>query len=151
MQALTVSAWNSFFPTSRSLSGPNSSQGLAGRGFGNQRSVGTRGKVTPQPPTPAPTPTPAPVYVPPYDYTPGALIRTAGLGYTMTPANDAHYANNDPGYAIVQDPSQTQVLNPFPGVHVGPADKLPPPNPGLGGNASGRNAITPNSVASESN
>jgi hypothetical protein len=73
------------------------------------------------------------------------------LGYTTTPTNDAHYANNDPGYAIVQDPNQTVVLDSFSGARVGIADKLPPPNPGMGGNASGRNAITPNTVASQGN
>ena len=38
------------------------------------------------------------------------------------------------------------LLNPFPGIRVGPADKLPPPTPGRLGSASGRNAITANNV-----
>ncbi|MBI5239697.1 MAG: hypothetical protein HY926_04435 [Elusimicrobia bacterium] len=84
---------------------------------------------------------------PPYLYTPGALIRTEGLGYTAAPANDSRWQTTAPGYAIVQDPNQSFLLTPFPGIHVGPADKLPPPTPGRLGSASGRNAITPNSAA----
>jgi hypothetical protein len=83
---------------------------------------------------------------PPYLYTPGALIRTEGLGYDAVPANDARWQTTAPGYAIVQDPNQSILLNPFPGIRVGPADKLPPPNPWGSGRASGRNAITPNAV-----
>jgi hypothetical protein len=99
------------------------------------------GPKDPRPPAKTPIP------VPPHGHTPGASIRTSDLGYSATPTHDAHYANNDPGYAIVQDQSQTTILDPFPGIFVGPADKLPPPNPGLDGHASGRNAITPNAAA----
>jgi len=140
LRALTANAWASFFPATRSLSGNGSARGFGG-GLSGQRAL--KGS-TPTPPPP--TPTPAPVYVPPYDYTPGALIRTAGLGYTATPANDAHYANNDTGYAIVQDPNQTVILDSYSQARVGAPDKLPPANPGLGGSASGRNAITPNAA-----
>jgi hypothetical protein len=83
---------------------------------------------------------------PPYLYTPGALIRTEGLGYDAVPTNDARWQTTAPGYAIAQDPNQSTLLNPFPGIRVGPADKLPPPNPWGSGRASGRNAITPNTV-----
>jgi hypothetical protein len=124
----------------RALSGRGSSQAFSSNrgGIHIQRLAAATGSDDPQPPAPAPTP------VPPYDYTPGALIRTAGLGYTVTPTNDAHYSNNDPGYAIVQDPEQAPLLNPCVGVHMGPPDKYPTPNPVGHGNASGRNAITPN-------
>ena len=83
---------------------------------------------------------------PPYTYTPGALIRSEGLGYAAAPANDARWQTTAPGYAIVQDLNQSVLLNPFPGIRVGPADKLPPPTPGRLGSASGRNAITANNV-----
>jgi hypothetical protein len=143
LRALTANTWASIFPATRPLSGGVASRSLTSGRIRGQRTL-KGGSAAPQPPAP----TPAPVYVPPYDYTPGALIRTAGLGYTATPTNDAHYANNDAGYAIVQDPKQTMILDSYSGARVGAADRLPPANPALGGNASGRNAITPNAAPS---
>jgi len=107
-----------------------------------QRRAGSDPPADPQPTDPAPE------YIPPYDYTPGALIRTAGLGYTTTPTNDAHWQNQDLGYAIAQEEGRSWLLNPHVGAHYGPPDKLPPPNPGSMGAASGRTAITPNSAGS---
>jgi hypothetical protein len=129
---------NRFLPASRASFSPlvrSSAQSFA-------KKSGPKG---PQPPTQNQAP------IPPYDYTPGALIRSAGPGYTIAPSNDARSSDNAPGYAITQDPSPAMILNPFPGVFVGPADKLPPPNPTAGGTASGRNAITPTTPAGQGN
>jgi len=142
--AARTSAQTSFFSAPRAQSERGPSRGFNSGGIRHQRSFGMRRADDPQPPAPAP------VYIPPYDYTPGALIRTEGLGYKTTPTNDAHWANNDLGYAIVIDPDKMLLLDPFPGAHIGPADKRPPPNPGVGGSASGRNAITQNPPANGS-
>ena len=151
IQTLAANAWRSFFPAPRALNGRSGSGGF-NNGSMRSRSYGARradDPPAPAPQTPAPqTPAPQTESIPPYLYTPGALIRTEGLGYKATPTNDAHWQNNDLGYAIVQDPSQTVTLDPFPGVHKGPADKLPPANAGSG-KASGANAITANAVPSE--
>ncbi|MCX5796744.1 MAG: hypothetical protein NTY77_14715 [Elusimicrobia bacterium] len=135
---VTFSGVTSRFEASRARSGRSWSVGSYKSNLRGRGSFGARRADDPQPPAEAPA------YIPPYDYTPGALIRTEGLGYKATPTNDARWANNDPGYAIVQDPQQTVTLNPFPGIHVGRADRLP-----SAGGASGRNAITPNEVASQ--
>jgi len=97
------------------------------------------------PPTPAP---PAPQEPAPYYYTPGALIRSEGLGYTTKATDDARTHVVEAGYKIGLEEDKALTLNPHRGAHYGPPDKLPPPNPGMGGDASGRNAITPNTVTS---
>ena len=129
IQGLATAGLNSRFAAPRGQSGRGWSHRFDKLTFQGKRSFGARRADDPQPPAQTP------VYIPPYDYTPGALIRTEGLGYTATPTNDAHWANNDPGYAIVQDPNQALLLNPFVGVHVGPKDRLPPPSPGTGSGA----------------
>ena len=86
-------------------------------------------------PTPVPTPPPA------YDYTPGALIRTTGLPYTMRPTNDAHYQITDAGDKVVLDPNQSVAVDAGPGPHY---EAL---NAASSGGASGRNAVTANAPA----
>ncbi|MDD5630069.1 MAG: hypothetical protein PHU21_13455 [Elusimicrobia bacterium] len=133
---VTAVGVNSRFAPQRGRSGW-SQGGFDNLGLKRTRAFGVRRADEPQ------TPAPAPAENPPYNYTPGALIRTEGLGYKATPTDDARWQNNDPGYAITQDPGNTVVLNPFAGIHVGPPDRQPAAN---AGGASGRNAITPNPV-----
>jgi len=136
IRGLTATTLRPFFPAPASA---RSDRGRS-RGYNNgsirSRAYGARRADAPQTESP-----------PPYLYTPGALIRTEGLGYTATPTNDTHWQTTAPGYAIVQDPAQSVLLDPFPGIHVGPADRMTTSAASAGGRASGRNAITPNAVS----
>lgn len=98
----------------------------------------------PAPPAPPDDEQPAP-----YARKPGALIRTEGLGYTIKAADDARLHVIEAGDKIVQEPDKAANLGAT-GAHIGPPDKLPPPTPRTG-SASGRNAITPNTVISDEN
>jgi len=86
-------------------------------------------------------PTPVPAPPPAYDYTPGALIRTTGLPYTMRPSNDAHYQITNAGDKVVLDPNQSVAVDAGPGPHYEAS------NASSSGGASGRNAVTANAPA----
>jgi hypothetical protein len=77
----------------------------------------------------------------------GALIRTAGLGFIETPAEEPRWHVVEAGDHVAMDEGRAQYLPGYSGF-VGPKDKMPAPNPGFGGSAtggtaSGNNGITP--------
>ena len=72
--------------------------------------------------------------------TPGAFLRTEGLGFRNEPASPSgQFHVVDAGERVAYEPGKGQNVGGA-GAFVGPKDKLPPPNPNSGG-ASGQNGI----------
>jgi len=83
---------------------------------------------------------------PPNFSKPGAWIRTEGQQPTYTKTNDATTHQVEGGSFIDIENSKAQNVDRGQGLHTGPKDTLPTPNPGT--TASGNTSITPNSSGS---
>lgn len=83
-----------------------------------------------------------------YLNTPGALIRTEGLGAKIGPGSPERVHEIEGGGRIAADERYTQNQTNQRGLFVGARDT--PPNP-TGGTASGNNSITPNSTTNIDN
>lgn len=121
------------------------SRGVFSMGGGATPTPGPTPSPTPSPtPVPNPKPTPTPPQ-PPADTTQalqaGPVIRA--LGYGTQTANDSRTHWIESGDKISMDMNPVYSISGV-GAGMGKPDKLPPPNPGANGRASGRNAITTN-------
>lgn len=83
-----------------------------------------------------------------YLNTPGAFIRTEGLGYKVGPGGPERLHEIEGGGRVAADERYAQSLTTHRGLFTGPRDTPPSTNPG--GTASGNNAITPNTIIDNS-
>lgn len=84
-----------------------------------------------------------------YLNTPGALIRTEGLGARVGPAEPARQHAVEGGSFVAGDSRYLQAQTNHQGLFVGPRDTPPNPSPGWG--VTGNNSITPNTTIVNNN
>lgn len=87
---------------------------------------------------------------PPNFSKPGAWIRSEGQQPTYAQATPARSHTVEGGSFVDINNSKGQDVGRSPGVHQGPKDTLPPPNPGSS-SSSGSSSITPNSTTNITN